>query len=132
MGLRILPKLLYGQNHAYRNPFTGSGTEESVTKMTREDLLKFHSTWFKPNNAILVVVGDIKESELKSKLEKNFVSWTSKAVPEKIYKAYRSLPVLQSLLSTSRARCSPSFLRRRWLPLPQNPITQPYRWPTRY
>jgi len=83
MGLRILPRLLYGDKHAYSNPLTGSGTEESVKKMTREDLVKFHSTWFKPNNSLLVVVGDIKETALKSKLEKTLAGWNKKEVPEK-------------------------------------------------
>jgi zinc protease len=83
MGLRLLPKILYGSNHAYSNPFTGSGTEESVTKITRDDLIKFHNTWYVPNNSVLVVVGDIKENELKSKLEKSLVAWKSKTVPEK-------------------------------------------------
>jgi len=32
MALRVLPKILYGENHAYGNPMTGSGTEESVKK----------------------------------------------------------------------------------------------------
>lgn len=83
MGLRLLPKILYGKGHAYSNPFTGSGTEESVTKITRDDLIKFHDTWYVPNNSVLVVVGDIKESELKTKLEKSLASWKSKTVPEK-------------------------------------------------
>jgi zinc protease len=83
MGLRILPGLLYGSKHAYSNPLTGSGTEESVSKLTREELIKFRDTWFSPNNANLVVVGDIKEEELKSRLEKSFAGWKKKDVPEK-------------------------------------------------
>ena len=83
MGLRILPKLLYGSGHAYSNPFTGSGTEESVKKITRDDLVKFHQTWFAPNNATLVVVGDITPNELKGKLESSLASWKSKTVPQK-------------------------------------------------
>jgi zinc protease len=83
MGLRILPRLLYGEGHAYSNPFTGSGTEASVKAITRDDLVKFHNTWFAPNNAILVVVGDIKADELKTKLESSFASWNKQAVPEK-------------------------------------------------
>ncbi len=83
MGLRILPRLLYGSGHAYSNPFTGSGTEESVTKITRDDLMNFHQTWFAPNNSMLFVVGDISQSELKAKLEKNLATWKSKTVPEK-------------------------------------------------
>src|SRR6266542_4006889 len=34
MALRVFPQLLYGTNHAYGNPLTGSGTEESVSRMT--------------------------------------------------------------------------------------------------
>lgn len=83
MGLRILPRLLYGKDHAYSNPFTGSGTEESVKKITRNDLMKFHQTWYAPNNASLVVVGDINEAELKKKLESSLAFWKQKAVPEK-------------------------------------------------
>lgn len=83
MGLRILPKLLYGKGHAYSNPFTGSGTEESVGKIMRDDLVKFYQSWFVPNNATLAVVGDITADELKTKLEKSFAGWKAKAVQQK-------------------------------------------------
>lgn len=83
MGLRVLPKLLYGANHAYSVPFTGSGTEESVSKMTTADMKRFHSTWFKPNNATLVVVGDITMDEIKPKLERLFKNWKPGSVPKK-------------------------------------------------
>ncbi|HEY5464490.1 MAG TPA: pitrilysin family protein [Hanamia sp.] len=83
MGLRILPHLLYGNGHAYSNSFTGSGTESSVKAITRSDLVKFHDTWFAPNNAILVVVGDMNPDELKTKLENSFASWKKHTVPEK-------------------------------------------------
>ena len=83
MALRVFPRLLYGSGHAYSNPLTGSGTEESVSKLTREDLMKFHSTWFRPNNATLVVVGDTTLAEIQPKLEALFASWKSGQVPEK-------------------------------------------------
>ena len=51
--------------------------------MTREDLAKFHETWFKPNNATLLVVGDVTLSELKPKLEKLLASWKPGDVPKK-------------------------------------------------
>jgi zinc protease len=44
MALRVLPYLFYGEGHAYATPFTGSGTEESVARMSRDDLTKFHQT----------------------------------------------------------------------------------------
>jgi zinc protease len=49
--------LLYGADHAYGLPLTGTGTEASVSALTRIALVDFHKTWFRPNNATLVVVG---------------------------------------------------------------------------
>ena len=83
MGLRVFPGLLYGTGHAYGNPLTGSGTPASVDKMTREDLVKFHETWFKPNHATLVITGDTTLSEVTPKLEKFFANWKPGQTPEK-------------------------------------------------
>jgi zinc protease len=83
MALRVFPKLLYGPQHAYGNPLTGSGTEASVSQITRDDVEKFHATWFKPNNASLVVVGDTTMDQIKPKLEKLFGGWKGGEVPKK-------------------------------------------------
>ena len=83
MALRIFPKLLYGADHAYGLPFTGSGTEESVSSMDTDALKSFHADWFKPNNATLVVVGDVTMGELKPLLEKQFRNWKAGDVPRK-------------------------------------------------
>lgn len=83
MGLRVFPGLLYGKGHAYGNPLTGSGTESSVAKLTREDLVKFHHTWFHPNSATLIVVGDTTLAELTPRLEKLFADWPRGAAPPK-------------------------------------------------
>ena len=83
MGLRILPKLLYGEGHAYSAPFTGTGNEQSVAEIKRADLVKFHQNWFAPNNSTLLVVGDVSQAELKSKLEAKFGGWKPVEVPKK-------------------------------------------------
>jgi len=83
MALRVVPQLLYGKGHPYSLPFTGTGTEASVGKMTRADLAKFHDTWFKPNNSTLLVVGDTTLAEIKPKLEKLFAAWKQGDVPKK-------------------------------------------------
>ena len=83
MALRILPGLIYGPGHAYAEPFTGSGTSASVSKLTRQDLMKFHDEWFKPNHATLVVVGDITAADLRPKLEKAFAAWKPGDTPKK-------------------------------------------------
>ncbi|MFC0253673.1 M16 family metallopeptidase [Massilia consociata] len=82
--LRVLPGILYGKDHPYAKPFTGTGTEASVQRMTRDDLAKYHATWFKPNNATLLVVGDTTLAEVKPMLEKAFASWRPGEVPKKV------------------------------------------------
>ncbi|HEY2391040.1 MAG TPA: pitrilysin family protein [Candidatus Angelobacter sp.] len=83
MALRVIPQLLYGKGHPYGVPFTGTGTEASLAKMTREDLVKWHETWFKPNNATLLIVGDTTLKEITPQLEKIFAAWKPGDVPKK-------------------------------------------------
>jgi zinc protease len=83
MALRVFPKLLYGEGHAYSMPFSGSGTEASVKQIDPAGLKAFHDTFFKPNNATLVVVGDVTQSELQPLLEKQFRRWKGGDVPQK-------------------------------------------------
>jgi zinc protease len=83
MALRVLPRFLYGEGHAYSTPFTGSGTEESVTKLSQADVQKFYRTWFKPSDATLIVVGDTTLAEITPKLEKLFGKWPQGTVPKK-------------------------------------------------
>lgn len=87
MVMRVMPTLLYGENHPYAMPMTGSGEEESVNGITLEDVKGFYSKWLRPNNATIVVTGDITIEELTAKLEKRFGSWqkgelTKKVIPE--------------------------------------------------
>ncbi|SEA12316.1 M16 family metallopeptidase [Microbulbifer marinus] len=85
MALRSLPPLLYGADHAYGVPFTGSGTENSIQSLTRDDLLNYHQTWMRPDNATLVAVGDITMDVLVEKLENQFADWRAPeaALPQK-------------------------------------------------
>jgi zinc protease len=83
IAMRVVPALLYGANHAYGNPLTGTGTIESVTKLTRADLVKFHDTWLRPNNSTMIVVGDTTLKQITPKLEKLFARWKSAEVPHK-------------------------------------------------
>ena len=83
MALRVMPKLIYGAGHAYGNPLTGSGTEETAKAISRDQLKDFHATWYRPNNATLIVVGDTTLAEIEPQLERVFKPWQSGPVPEK-------------------------------------------------
>ena len=80
LALRLFPRLLYGDGHAYARPLTGSGTPESVARITREDLVAFHGAWFRPDRATLVVVGDTSLAEIAPRLEALFEDWRAPAV----------------------------------------------------
>jgi len=83
MALRVLPRLLYGEGHPYAQPLTGSGTEATVAALTRADLESFHGTWFKPNHATLIVVGNFDPDQLMKQLDKLFGRWKAGDTPDK-------------------------------------------------
>lgn len=83
MALRVFPQYLYGKDHAYSLPLTGSGYESSIEKMQLQDVQDFYGDYVKPNNATLVVVGDLDMEELTAKLEKRFGQWEKGKVPTK-------------------------------------------------
>ena len=85
LALRTLPPLIYGDDHAYGIPFTGSGTAASITSLTRDDMVGWHQTWIRPSNGTLFVVGDTTMDEILPLLNKHFGKWKEnrKAVPQK-------------------------------------------------
>ena len=54
---------------------------ESLKKLSSKDLAEFHSTYYRPNNAFLAVVGDVTMKELMPKLQKVFGDWQKADVP---------------------------------------------------
>jgi predicted Zn-dependent peptidase len=54
---------------------------ESLKRLSAKDLAEFHSTYYRPNNAILAVVGDVTMKELMPRIEKAFGDWQKAEVP---------------------------------------------------
>lgn len=71
---RLLPSLLHGEAHPYGR--TANGTPEGVKAVTRDDLGQWHARWIRPDNAEILVVGDVTMAELLPALEASFGSWT--------------------------------------------------------
>ncbi|MBT8243664.1 MAG: insulinase family protein [Winogradskyella sp.] len=68
---RVVGALAYGKGHAY-GEFT---TEETVNNVTFQDVLDFYKIRFAPNNAYIVVVGDIDVKSVKKQMKKYFSKW---------------------------------------------------------
>ena len=83
MAMRVFPRLLYGEGHAYSQPLSGSGTEATLNALNLDGLRAFHDTWFRPGNATLIVVGDVTLAELEPALEARFADWAPGGVPRK-------------------------------------------------
>jgi zinc protease len=59
------------------------GTKPSFDKTTGAMLKKFYDTWYAPNNAILVIVGDVEPEAALAKVKKLFGDIPSKKLPER-------------------------------------------------
>jgi predicted Zn-dependent peptidase len=68
---RVYPRVLYGTEHPYGR-FT---TEESIKAITRDDVVNFHQTFFKPGRTLVTVVGDVKPDAVKAAVEKALAAW---------------------------------------------------------
>ncbi|HLF19212.1 MAG TPA: pitrilysin family protein [Bacteroidota bacterium] len=77
---KIFASKLYGDGHPYGRP--SDGNEASVNKITIDDLKAFYGAYFEPNNATLIVVGDVSLSELVPMLERTLGLWKSKPAVE--------------------------------------------------
>jgi zinc protease len=81
IAMRLFPSLVYGKGHAYSNPFSGSGDVDTVKALTRADLEAFRNRWIRPDNATLLVVGDVTPDSVKPLLEKYLAAWKAPAEP---------------------------------------------------
>ncbi len=82
-------KVLYG-NH----PYGRDNTEATLKAMTRDDLVRYYESTFKPSNGVLIVAGKYDKATLKSKLETAFAGWKTGDVSPK------SLPPTKQLDKT--------------------------------
>ncbi len=85
LALRTLPPLLYGANHAYGIPFTGSGTESEIKALTATDLTAFQHDWLRPDNVKILVAGDTTLAKIIPQLNAAFGDWKApaSAIPKK-------------------------------------------------
>jgi zinc protease len=88
---RALMTAIYGNDHPYGRLmwrpvrggalYYGYGTPDSVASLTRDDLVDFYSTFYRPNNSALLFVGDISPEEARRKAERYFGEWKPAEVP---------------------------------------------------
>ena len=70
---RLFANAVYGAGH----PYARAQTEQSVSAITREDLVAFHRDYYRPRNVSLIVAGDITPERAVAALEHAFGGWTA-------------------------------------------------------
>lgn len=69
--------VLYGTHPYGKNLF---GNEQGIKSLTREDIVQYYQSVYRPNNSVLIVVGNIDKTSLLPKLERAFGNWKGEAV----------------------------------------------------
>ena len=81
LAARALPPLIYGEGNPYGRPFGGTGTPETISALTREDLIAEHAEWVRPDNARIFVVSDLPLADVRARLERTFGDWRAPSTP---------------------------------------------------
>lgn len=74
---RVENALVYGKNH----PYGEFSTKKSIENITLNDVKNNYNTFYKPNNAYLIIVGDINPKETKKLVTKLFGDWKKGVIP---------------------------------------------------
>ena len=96
---REFRKLLFGADH----PLGRESTTDTVSRITRDDLVAFHRQFFAPNSLILGVTGDFEKPAMLDALRKAFGDWKPQTV---------ALPALPPVAASPGAGRSVNILRR--------------------
>lgn len=78
---RVRQTLVYGKNH----PKGEAATEASINKVQLSDIQSYYKTRFVPQNAYMVVVGDVTLDEVKKLVIDDFASWKKTELPVSVY-----------------------------------------------
>jgi zinc protease len=90
----VRKKVLYGSAH----PYGEVETEETVGRITREKCVEMYRTFFKPNAAIMAVVGDVDKTTILALVEKYFGGWKKGDLPKPVFADPKGFEKLQVAL----------------------------------
>lgn len=118
LAARTFNAQLFGAGHAYGQAPDGLGTPESLAAATPDHLRAAQQAWLRPDNARILVVGDVSMAQLLPMLEKAFGDWQAPAVAIRAKPAGAVPPERGRIVLLDRPNSPQSFiLAGRVLPL---------------
>jgi zinc protease len=101
-------------NHPYGRPVIG--WHQEIEKLDREDALAFYRRFYAPNNAILVIAGDVDATEVRPMVERTFGAVPAQpAIPARRLRPQEPEPAAPRTVTLSDARVEQPSLRRYYL-----------------
>jgi zinc protease len=101
-------------NHPYGRPVIG--WHQEIEKLDREDALAFYRRFYAPNNAILVIAGDVEAGEIRPMVERTFgVVAPQPAIPARRMRPQEPEPAAPRTVTLSDPRVEQPSLRRYYL-----------------
>ncbi|WP_377828249.1 M16 family metallopeptidase [Bradyrhizobium lupini] len=101
-------------NHPYGRPVIG--WHQEIEKLDREDALAFYRRFYAPNNAILVIAGDVDVKDIRPLVQKNFGPIPAQhAIPEKRIRPQEPTPAAPRTVTLSDPRVEQPGLIRYYL-----------------
>src|SRR5579859_1445853 len=101
-------------NHPYGRPVIG--WHQEIEKLDREDALAFYKRFYAPNNAILVIAGDVEADEVRPMAERTFGAISAQpAIPAQRLRPQEPEPATPRTVTLSDARVEQPSLRRYYL-----------------
>ncbi|MEY9106977.1 M16 family metallopeptidase [Bradyrhizobium yuanmingense] len=101
-------------NHPYGRPVIG--WHQEIEKLDREDALAFYRRFYAPNNAILVIAGDVDAAEIRPLVERNFGSIPAQpAIPARRVRPQEPEPAAPRTVTLADPRVEQPNMRRYYL-----------------
>lgn len=76
---RVFASIVFGDDNPYGH--SPAGSRETVENIARADLATFWKTWYVPNNATLIIAGDLTAAEAEQRVEAVFGAWATGDLP---------------------------------------------------
>jgi zinc protease len=101
-------------NHPYGRPVIG--WRQEIEKLDREDALAFYKRFYAPNNAILVIAGDVEANDIRPLVERTFGEIPAQpAIPVQRLRPQEPTPAAPRTVTLSDPRVEQTSLRRYYL-----------------
>ena len=107
---RNIGKLLYGDTHPYGKPLTGSGLSDTISSITRSNIIDLHARALSPDNLTFAVAGDIDLETLVDLLENKFGGWKGNSTSKLKVFTTVALPSQRTVYLIDKPNAQQSFI----------------------